>query len=1279
MLTQLLQWLNKFSNRPIGNKQSRSFRAAKAEKMAEPLPELTNADLEVLFTQLLEGVQQGRGQQWAIKYLQRMEDRISTERWINWLLRFGEKLLLSPAPNHQLATQMVQLGELGIGKVGELSYDIGIRLLKWDLDEGYKDVEEPEDETTISESEMSDDLLNSPGLELIRNLGELLWEYDEPELEIPASEIASPEESVAENVQDLTWEYAGEAWEPAPPEIASPEESVAENVQDLTWEYAGEAWEPAPPEIACPEERLTENVQDLTWEYVDAEAETTTSPLLTPADEDVISNLSELLLESEGQKAQIVKSEARSVIATPQGNWDQSLVNLEPNVAYTLDELLVRLDQSANLVQQLAANLAIPTSQTPAISAEQSSVQAQAWFYQGLQQAKTGNLSGAIASYNQAIELNPNYYEYWFNRGLTLFHLEYFAEAIASYNQAIELKPDHYKSWYNRGGTLGELGEFAEAIASFNQAIKIQPDNPEAWSSKGLALLKLGQILEAISSYDQALLLEPQDQENWYYRGIALAVSEQHEEAIASYDKAIELNPDFHEVWIDRGVVLFNLGRWSEAIASWDQALSSQPDFYLAWYNRGVALDNLGQREAAIASYDKAIAIKPDFHLAWYNQAVALFYLERFAAAIIAYDNALQIKLDYWEAWIGRGTAAGHLVADRPLNLLTSMTALNPALQQGGYAGKLASYEAGLKHIRPDTHPEGWGRLHLAMGNTHYDRGKKSPTSRNYWRKAIAEYNQALLTLTTADFPQLHLEVVQSLVKALLGVGETAQAQELQQHGASFLRQLLSEPTRSDESKKQLALKFAGLEQLAVDLAVEYGDLVEAWEMAEQGKNSCFTWLLSDWHDEIYSPYYNSVQHLLNPHTAIIYWHISPVALHTFIIKDEAPSPILVFLPIQDVGTIGSEGTVTPLHELPLPEAVRRLITFEDWLEDWHQSYQEYRSQAQDQPSKSNHSWRVDMEKRLLQLQNILQISTITQELEGITQLILVPHRDLHRLPLHTLFHLSSPSEAKLPNNFHISYLPSVQIGLSVKAESIWQLPHQKLLSVESPNSTDYPPLKFAKLESEIISQMFNYPQRIQESKATKNNVENALFDNYNLFHFTGHVTNNYNEPKKSALALTNEDKITLDEICQKTLTSYNLVTFSACETASTSNQNINSEYVGLVSGLMSRGVPHVVSTLWTVESSASALVMIEFYRRLQLDKSPVTALAEATAWLKDLTAVELTKWYENLLNNLHPDELRVRAYLATYLYRSSKMIPDKKLYSHPYYWAAFAIAGKPS
>jgi len=957
MFRWLLQWLNKFLQSPLTILGITDSQDSQGNLVADQPPELTNADLELLFNELLEGVHQARGQQWALKYLQRMEPRITVDRWIDWLLIFGGKLLASPAPNLPLAKRMVKLGELGIGEVSNLAYDIGMQLLRRNLNQEYERQQKSQElESSIPTAEE----LDTPGQELLRQFGEQIWQDQNVE------SVTNP--SVSQMVEDL---FTGQS-------VGLSNGSLAENAAKTENDYHS-------------------------YEY----------------------------------RIQEFSQNAAEIIADPESprekSWNESLMNIEPQLASTLDELVVRLEQSSNLVQHLASELAIRDRQIVQQSTSQIVVTnpAESLFYEGLRQAKAGDLLTALALYERASQTQPHVYEYWFNQGLVLFYLQRFSEAIAAYDQTLVLKPDFYQVWYSRGGILGQLGDFDAAIASFDQAIAIKPDYQAAWSSRGLAFLKLGLIGEAIDSYDQALNLEPQDSETWYYRGIALAVVEQYAEAIASYDQALNLQPNYHEVWIDRGVVLFNLKQWLEAIESWDQALAIQPEFYLAWYNRGVSFEHLGRREDAISSYQQAIAIKPDFHPAWYNQAVALFYLDRSAQAISGYDRALEIKLDYWEAWLGRGAAAGHLTPHQSsLIVVSNISASNPALNLGGYEGKLASYQAGLKHLRPDTHPEGWGRLRIAIGNTYYEQGKKAATPRDYWHHAMSEYQLALSTLTPEDFPELHLDILQSLTKVLICLGETVAAQELQKWGIELLQQLLTQPNRTDENKKQLVLKFAGLGQLAVDLAVNTGDLVEAWEIAEQGRNNCLQLLMPDLNYQLESGDYRSIQQLLNPTTAIIYWHLSPAALQTFIIKDQAPSPILLFTPIQE-----TEG---------IPEAIKRLIEFEHWLADWQES---------------------STLSKLLQLQNILNISTITQELEGIDTIILVPHRDLYKLPLHSLFNLSFASVSSVNvANYNITYLPSLAMGIYLQSQSFSNGHQHHGLPA-------YPLLKSDKLASEIISE----------------------------------------------------------------------------------------------------------------------------------------------------------------------------------------------------------------
>ncbi|MEO1148025.1 MAG: tetratricopeptide repeat protein, partial [Cyanobacteria bacterium J06638_22] len=157
-----------------------------------------------------------------------------------------------------------------------------------------------------------------------------------------------------------------------------------------------------------------------------------------------------------------------------------------------------------------------------------------------------GQKEAAIASYNQALDIKPDYHHAWYNRGIALSALGQKEEAIASYDKALDIKPDKHKAWYNRGIALDDLGQKEEAIASYDKALDIEPDLHDAWNNRGIALSALGQKEEAIASYDQALDIKPDMAEAWGARGVALVSLARYEEAIESYNKSLSFNPKLH-------------------------------------------------------------------------------------------------------------------------------------------------------------------------------------------------------------------------------------------------------------------------------------------------------------------------------------------------------------------------------------------------------------------------------------------------------------------------------------------------------------------------------------------------------------------------------------------------------------------------------------------------------------------------------------------------------------------------------------------------------------
>lgn len=127
MFKRLFQWLKSLFQSLFGGKQTPINVRGNVQKA--PAPPLTDTDLEFLFMELLTGVHQARGQAWVLKWLHNIEHRVTTERWVQWLRQFSEKLLASPTPNNDLAARLVQLGELEIGEIGDVAYNLGMQLL----------------------------------------------------------------------------------------------------------------------------------------------------------------------------------------------------------------------------------------------------------------------------------------------------------------------------------------------------------------------------------------------------------------------------------------------------------------------------------------------------------------------------------------------------------------------------------------------------------------------------------------------------------------------------------------------------------------------------------------------------------------------------------------------------------------------------------------------------------------------------------------------------------------------------------------------------------------------------------------------------------------------------------------------------------------------------------------------------------------------------------------------------------------------------------------------
>ena len=339
---------------------------------------------------------------------------------------------------------------------------------------------------------------------------------------------------------------------------------------------------------------------------------------------------------------------------------------------------------------------------------------AETHFEWGNEKFKEGDFHGAMADFDRAIELNPNYAEACFSRGVAKFMQRDYRGAIADCDRAIELKPDYVAAYYNRGGAKSALDDERGAKEDYDLAIELDPDNTVAYTLRGGTKSALGDHDGAIADCDRAIELTPDYAYAYISRGDAKSALGDHEGAIADYDRAIELKPDYAEAYYNRGNVKELLGDYGGAIADYDRAIELKPDYAEAYFSRRGAKEGLGDHEGAIADYDRAIELNPDDEEAYYNRGLAKHKLGDLRGAKADYDRAIELNPEDAESYTNRGSAKRRLgdyrgtiadssraIALKPENAAAYGNRGRAKYKLGDYDGAVADYSRAIS-LTPD-------------------------------------------------------------------------------------------------------------------------------------------------------------------------------------------------------------------------------------------------------------------------------------------------------------------------------------------------------------------------------------------------------------------------------------------------------------------------------------------------------------------------------------------------------------------------------------------------
>ena len=327
----------------------------------------------------------------------------------------------------------------------------------------------------------------------------------------------------------------------------------------------------------------------------------------------------------------------------------------------------------------------------------------------------------------------------------------------------------------------------------------------------------------------------------------------------------------------------------------------------------------------------------------------------------------------------------------------------------------------------------------------------------------------------------------------------------------------------------------------------------------------------------------------------------------------------------------------------------------------------------------------------LAQLAQHLDFSTLIQQhLQGIAELILVPHRLLHQIPFAAIpvcadrrgdtgtrgrgeegcilgKELSRPESALTEDSiylgdlFQLRQVPNTQVleFCQNRPEPNPANPHG---TVE--DATD--DLPCANFEGERIAQLLKIPpeNRLRGPNATVTRYRHLIAQTHTLLS-SHHAQSRLDSPLESALVLA-DGTITLGQLLTPAwrLPHLSDIFLSCCETGLGFSADSIDDPLNLAAGFLCAGARNVVSTLWSVDDLATSLFTIRYYHHRQTCNRPA-ALQAAQRDLRTLTGKDLKRRYSKELNAILEDR-----YDEATTHRDNAKNTDPKAYER---WAAVA------
>ncbi|BAU12812.1 hypothetical protein LEP3755_33430 [Leptolyngbya sp. NIES-3755] len=244
-------------------------------------------------------------------------------------------------------------------------------------------------------------------------------------------------------------------------------------------------------------------------------------------------------------------------------------------------------------------------AQTPTLV--QESAQSHRAFEQGMKHLRNRNYQPAIAEFNRAIQLDPNFKEAYSGRGFAQLQSGQLPQALESYNRILQIDPKAAIAYSGLALVRSRLGDERQARLDTEKsaALMAEQTTRHLYHSE-ISLLELSVATAGQTPQGDVWKLIEQGYQQIDARNFRAALN--------AFNQAVQLLPSGSaRPYIDRGVAYFWMQDYRSAIDDFSTAIRFNPFYIKAYEYRARAYEQMGQTQAARADLQKAINLARQF------------------------------------------------------------------------------------------------------------------------------------------------------------------------------------------------------------------------------------------------------------------------------------------------------------------------------------------------------------------------------------------------------------------------------------------------------------------------------------------------------------------------------------------------------------------------------------------------------------------------------------------------------------------------------------------